>query len=141
MFYRLDVNIELRPLEVVNGSKFLLDNWKYTRNGSIDHVQTVLKKNPSVGIFVDGNLACGALVNVHGLLGLLYTGANYRRHGFAQMCARYLSKEMAKLGMVPCSSSQSKNVKSVNFHEKLGMKITHETAYILHTPYTEERTA
>lgn len=105
----------------------------------MDHVQTVLQKNPSAGVFVDGQLACGALVNVHGLIGLLYTGESYRRLGLAQVCARYLSKEMAKLGMVPCSSSQSRNIKSVNFHEKLGMKMTHETAYIYHVPYSEEK--
>ncbi|ODM95765.1 hypothetical protein Ocin01_10913 [Orchesella cincta] len=138
-FRNLNDGIEIRPLDKTIGAKFLLDNWKYTKDGTPEYVQKVLDKNPSAGVFVDGKLACGALVNVHGLIGLLYTDNHYRRMGLAQLCMRFLFKEMAKIGQVPCSTSQSKNDKSTNFHEKLGMVVTHETDYIFHIPYSEAK--
>ncbi len=134
----LQEDIEIRPLDKNSGAKFLLDNWKYTKEGSMEYVQKVLEKNnPSAGVYINGELACGALVNVHGLIGLLYTDIHYRRMGLAQLCMRYLFKEMAKAGLVPTSSAQAKNYKSCNFHEKLSMAITHETDYVYHTPYAE----
>ncbi|CAL8074496.1 unnamed protein product [Orchesella dallaii] len=138
-FGNLNEGIEIRPLDKTAGAKFLLDNWKYTKDGTPEYVQKVIEKNPSAGVFVDGKLACGALVNVHGLIGLLYTDNHYRRMGLAQLCMRFLFKEMARMGQVPCSTSQSKNDKSCNFHKKLGMIITHETDYVFHTPYSEAK--
>lgn len=136
VYQRLDENVELRPLDGDSDAKFLTENWKYTKPGTLEHVKTVLNYNPSAGVFVNGKLVCGALVNFHGMFGLLYTDPAYRRHGFAQICAKYLCKEMAKRGMVPCSSGQRKNYNSINFHKKLGMKLTHETNYILiHSPF------
>lgn len=128
----MDKNVELRPLDESTGAKFLTNNWDSSKPGTMDYVQTVLKINPSAGVFVNGKLVCGALVNIHGMLGLLHTHQEYRRYGFALICGKFIFKEMAKLDMVPCSSAQRKNIKSVNFHKKLGMKLTHETNYILH---------
>lgn len=132
-------NVELGPLHPVQGTKFLLDNWKYTREGSAEHVIKVIEKNPTSGVYVDGQIVCGAVANANGTLGMLHTDNNFRRAGYAQLCMRFLLKEMAQAGLIPVSSARATNARSCRLHDKLGMNCTHETDYIINMSNAEER--
>lgn len=69
-------------------------------------------------------------------MGNLYTLEEHRGKGYALLVAKKLIKSFVEQegGVVPCSAVEIKNYKSISFHQKLGMSVSHSADFIKYVP-------
>lgn len=135
-FDREDKNgVVLKALDEDKGLKFLTQSWRYVRPGTETYLKKIIKHHITAGVYQNGDLVSGAIVNGHGLIGMLSTNPEHRNKGHAMKCMRYLMQEMTKKGFAIVSSSQQENSYSLALHDKLKFIQTHECDYIFHIPY------
>jgi predicted GNAT family acetyltransferase len=77
------------------GIPFLMDEWKYSVQGSDKYLTKIIQHNESAGIYVKDELVCGVTTHVNGLIGMLNTKETYRRKGYAQICMKTLIRNLA----------------------------------------------
>ncbi|XP_021967622.1 uncharacterized protein LOC110862716 [Folsomia candida] len=127
--------VVLKALDEDKGLKFLTQSWRYVRPGTETYLKKIIKHHITAGVYQNGDLVSGAIVNGHGLIGMLSTNPEHRNKGHAMKCMRYLMQEMTKKGFAIVSSSQQENSYSLALHDKLKFIQTHECDYIFHIPY------
>lgn len=126
-----DPSVEVKRLsKELGGIEFILNSWKYAKEGSRSVVTRQIEKCESGSVYVDNNLVCGVLLAGFGLLSMLFTDKDHRQKGYAKLCMRFAFKELAKNGLVPALTVESRNISSLTFHEKLGCKIAARVDWI-----------
>lgn len=70
-----------------------------------------------------------------GIVSMVSTDPNHRRKGYATLAMKYLFKEVAQEGLIPCLDADITNPNSNRIYgEKLGMKFVTKCGYILYEP-------
>ncbi len=135
-----DVNsneLHLQPMDKVKGTEFICSTWKYAIPKTSLAITKLLDRNKSVGLYdrTSGKVICGMCINDCGLMGMLHTLAEYRGKGYATLVAKQIMKNFAQDNdAAPCSAVEIKNYKSIAFHEKLGMTVSHFADFIKYAP-------
>lgn len=122
--------MEVKPLEPEKDTEFILSTWAYSKKTSRTPIARLLGATQSSGVFVDGKCVSGVLTQGYGLLSMLYTHKEYRGKGYGKLTMQYAYKESAKEGLVPCSTVEIKNARSIAFHESLGLKRSSKVDFI-----------
>jgi predicted GNAT family acetyltransferase len=120
-------------LELNKATEFFLKHWKFSKPEAEPYIHRMLEKLPSSGIFIkDDQLVAGILLHTNGLMGMLSTEQNHRNRGFATRVTKQLWRQMLRDDMFPVSSVERNNEASIQFHKKLGMRISHRVDHITH---------
>jgi len=122
-------DVEIKPMEVVEGATFLRDHWKFATVGTLPYVLKLIQRNGSAGVFVDGKLVGGVTMNGSGMMTMLHTMNEYRHNGFAQMVMKYFIKILSAKNIMPCCTVEASNAPSIALQKKIGLKFSHETYY------------
>lgn len=79
MFHHRDENdVLVKSLDKTQGLKFLLETWKYAALGADRYLTRIIDKNISSGVYCNGEIVSAAVINSHGLIGVLNTSLEHR---------------------------------------------------------------
>ncbi|XP_021948945.1 uncharacterized protein LOC110846484 isoform X2 [Folsomia candida] len=122
--------IEVKPLDVNDGAKFLVENWPFARTGSHAYVRKLIERNCSSGVYVDNRLVCGAALNGSGMITMLHTLPEFRHKGYATLCMNYFVQTLFKDNLIPCCTVETTNIASISLQRKIGLQVSHDVSYI-----------
>src|SRR5271154_647072 len=123
--YRQRSGVVTSSLDADSGLDFIVDNWKYKKDGTRAYTKEILDKFLSSGVYVDGVPAAAIIVNWNGFLGMLYSGKEFRGKGYAKMCTLHLMKQLGLKGYHIASGVECNNKPPNRFHESLGFLKSH----------------
>ena len=86
-----DAEVKVCPLRNADAA-LVNDTWKYKSEHSLAKVQGMIESQPSVGVFVDGELVSWALTYEDGAIGMLFTLESSRGKGYGRLAAVSISK-------------------------------------------------
>jgi GNAT superfamily N-acetyltransferase len=128
-----DPDVEIRPLgkDLKVGAQFMYDTCLHKTDGSMEYIENLITRSPTVGVFKNGQLISGAITTGNGLVGFLYTLPEFRNKNYGKLSMQSLMREQAEKGFVPCSCAEMRNAVSNEFHRKIGMKLSHVVDYLV----------
>jgi GNAT superfamily N-acetyltransferase len=115
--------VELKPLDVDKGAKFIFSTWKYAHETTLEYIQKTVQLNKSSGVYVSGEPVSGITTSSAGLMAKLYTLKEHRNKNYGKLCMQDLMKQLAGSGLIPASTVEVNNEPSKKFHEKVGLKV------------------
>lgn len=91
-----------------------------------DYVRSRIRRYPSAGVYVDGELVAWALTHFETdrvmMMGFLHVLEGQRRHGFAKSVGSALAKEAIRRGKTPILHVYADNVASLELSERMGFR-------------------
>jgi GNAT superfamily N-acetyltransferase len=123
-------DFQVKPINNKEGVDFILKTWKYAASGTDEYLEKCLGRNPSAGVYVNDAIVAGAILDAHGLIGMLYSLSEFRGKGFGRYVMHHIMKESAGKGLVPGCTVELRNDISKAFQEKIGFKIAGKVDYI-----------
>ncbi|XP_019875728.2 uncharacterized protein LOC109603679 [Aethina tumida] len=106
--------------------------WPHKYPNSDKYMTDMIKLNDCYGVFLKekGDLVAWAFTHHIGILGIIHTEDNHRKKGHGSLITKFLSKEIAKLGLKPIGYVVEGNTASESMFEKMGFKDDGQYSYI-----------
>jgi len=118
---RTEEYIELRQIKSTEAEE-MVKNYKFAKDFSQRQMELCLENMTSSGLYVDGILACSALLSPVGLINALYTDTRFRRRGFGVLVMKDMARKVSAMGLTPMAENEVWNMASKYTQFKAGFQ-------------------